>query len=295
MKEYENCKLCRRLCGVDRSRGELGFCRSGAEMKAARAALHMWEEPPISGDRGSGAIFFSGCSLSCVFCQNHDISRGNVGKELTPRELADIMKKLMTDGAHNINFVTPTHFAPSIKEAVLLAKKDGVDIPMVYNTSSYETVETLKLLEGIIDIYLADFKYCRSKTAALYSSAPDYPGSALAAIDEMVRQRPVPIFEDGLMKSGVIIRLLELPSHTAEAKLSLSKLYSRYGDNVYFSLMSQYTPENDPPPPINRALTIGEYREFTDYAAKLGIKNAFVQDRGSVGKEYIPEFDNTGV
>jgi putative pyruvate formate lyase activating enzyme len=294
-KEYKNCTLCMRACGVDRTEGQIGACGMSEKIKLARAALHFWEEPIISGTRGSGAIFFSGCSLSCVFCQNREISKNGCGIEISEQRLSKIMLELEEKGAHNINLVTATHFSPSVRSAVLSAKKNGLKIPIVYNTSSYDTKETLKSYEGLVDIYLPDYKYFSSKTARLYSSAANYPEAALGAIDEMVRQKGNVVIENGIMTSGVIIRLLELPQHVAEAKLSLGKLYRRYGDKVYYSLMCQYTPTEFSPYPINRTLTRGEYREFTSYAEKLGIKNAFVQDFDSASEEYIPDFDYTGV
>ena len=292
---YSRCKLCARLCSVNRAAGELGACKSSDEIKVARAALHFWEEPIISGERGSGTVFFSGCSLSCIFCQNAKISHGGVGKKITVARLAEIMLELQATGAHNINLVTPTHFAPSIKDAIILAKEAGLKLPIVYNTSSYDTPETLSLLEGLVDVYLADFKYARAKSAKKYSKAENYPEAASLAIDEMYRQKPRPEFFDGIMTSGVIIRILLLPRHVAEAKLILSRLYKKYGDNVYYSLMNQYTPPENAPSPINRRVTREEYRELVSYAVKLGIKNAFVQEGGTASESFIPEFDNEGV
>ena len=293
--EYQNCHLCARLCSVNRERGELGACKSSDKLKIARAALHFWEEPCISGKGGSGAIFFSGCSLFCVHCQNSKISAGRYGTEISEERLVEIMLELEGKGAHNINLVTPTHFAPGIKNAVILAKKRGLKLPIVYNTSSFDTPETLRSLEDVVDVYLADYKYSRKASAKKYSNAENYPNAALLAIDEMYRQKPRPRLSDGIMTSGVIIRILELPCHVAEAKLSLSKLYKRYGDNVYFSLMNQYTPGKNAPYPINRPVTREEYRELTDYAVRLGIKNAFVQEGGTASESFIPEFDNEGV
>lgn len=265
------------------------------KLKIARAALHFWEEPPISGTRGSGAIFFSGCSLSCVYCQNSEISRGGKGKEISVERLSEIMLELSEKGAHNINLVTPTHFAPTIREALILAKEKGLSIPIVYNTSSYDTEETLRSLQGLVDVYLADCKYFRPESAKKYSRAENYPEVALLAIDEMVRQKPKPRFSGELMTGGVIIRILLLPQHVAEAKLILSKLYKRYGDKVYFSLMNQYTPQENAESPLNRTVTREEYRELVSYAEKLGVKNAFVQEGGTASESFIPKFDNEGV
>ena len=293
--EYSACTLCARLCGVNREKGELGACKSSDKLKLARAALHYWEEPIISGECGSGTIFFSGCSLSCVYCQNLKISHGGAGKEVSSERLAEIMLELQNKGAHNINLVTPTHFAPSIKDAVILAKSRGLKLPIVYNTSSFDTVETLRSLESVVDIYLADCKYFRKESAKKYSRAENYPDVALLALDEMYKQKKNAEIKDGLMKRGVIIRILLLPSHVAEAKLILSKLYKRYGDDVYFSLMNQYTPNENAPKPINRTVTAEEYRSFLSYAEKLGIKNAFCQEGGTASESFIPEFDNEGV
>ena len=278
------------MCSVDRSAGAVGFCKSTSEMKISRAALHYWEEPIISGTRGSGTVFFSGCSLGCVYCQNRDISRASVGKAVTTKELADIMLDLEEQGAHNINFVTPTHYAPSVVESVKLARETGLTIPIVYNTGSYDTKETVKLLSGSVDIYLPDLKYYKEKTAGELSLASDYPAVARAAIDEMVHQHPHPIVENGIMKAGVVVRILLLPSHVAEAKLSLKYLYDTYGDNVYVSLMNQYTPMSGVQPPLNRKVTNAEYSELVTYAEKLGVINAFIQEGGTQSESFIPEF-----
>ena len=292
---YASCKLCARECGVNRENGEIGACKSSDKIKIARAALHFWEEPIISGDFGSGTIFFSGCSLSCVYCQNAEISHGGQGKEVSTERLSEIMLELQKKGAHNINLVTPTHFAPSIKDAVISAKGAGLKIPVVYNTSSFDTEETLRSLDGLVDIYLADCKYFRSESAKKYSRAENYPDTAFAAIREMHRQKPEVQLSGAMMTSGVIIRILLLPCHVAEAKLILSKLYKTYGDSVYFSLMNQYTPPPNAPYPINRRVTREEYRELLDYAEKLGIKNAFVQEGGTAVESFIPDFNNEGV
>lgn len=260
-------------------------------MRITRAALHYWEEPIISGERGSGTIFFSGCSLGCIYCQNRKISRSSVGKAVTPRELAEKMLVLEEEGAHNINLVTPTHFAPGIADAIRIARKMGLKIPIVYNTGSYDTVETLKSLEGLVDIYLPDLKYYRSESAEKLSYAKDYPTVAREAIAEMVRQRPTPIIKDGIMQSGVIVRILLLPSHVAEAKLTLKYVYDTYGSNVYISLMNQYTPMAGMSSPLDRKVTNAEYDELVDYADRLGVKNAFIQDGGTQSESFIPDFE----
>ena len=288
---YESCTLCARKCGVNRDR-TVGFCGMPSDVYISRAALHMWEEPIISGERGSGTIFFSGCSLKCIFCQNREISRGRVGKKITVDELADIMLGLQSDGAHNINFVTPTHYIPSVRESIILAKARGLSIPIVYNTSSYDTPEALSALDGLVDIYLPDFKYFTEKTSAALSSAKDYPSAARSAISEMVRQTGSAVIgENGLLVRGTVVRILLLPGHIAEAKLVLKYLYDTYGDSIYISLMNQYTPPMDMQPPLNRTVTRDEYRQLTDYAVKLGVKNAFVQEWGTASESFIPDFD----
>ena len=292
---YENCKLCARMCGVDR-RKTVGYCRMNDELTLCRAALHFWEEPPISGSRGSGTIFFSGCSLSCVFCQNQEISRGRVGKKVTIDRLSEIMLELEKQGAHNINLVTPTHFIPSIAEAIKGAKEKGLSIPVVYNTGSYDTPEALMQLFGLVDIYLPDLKYYTEKTSAEYSKAADYPTVARAAIAEMYRQVGEPSFDEkGIMQKGVIVRILLLPGRVAEAKLSLKYLMDTYGNSIYVSLMNQYTPMPDMKPPLNRRVTHEEYDDLVSYAEKIGLKNGFTQDFGTAKESFIPPFDNTGI
>ena len=292
---YKNCNLCSHRCFIDRTAGELGFCGMSDSPQIARAALHMWEEPVISGERGSGTIFFSGCSLGCVFCQNNKISHGRVGKTVSLNRLSEIMTELQVAGAHNINFVTPTHYAPSVKEAVALAKNSGLDIPIVYNTSSYDTVETVKSLADTVDIYLADYKFYKKKTALYLSSAENYPEAAALAIAEMYKQKPSVVIENGIMKSGVIVRILLLPEHVAEAKLICKRIYDAYGDNIYISLMNQYTPMKDMKPPLDRRVTLSEYEELVSYAQRLGVKFAFTQERESAKESFIPDFDLTGV
>ena len=295
-EEYKSCRLCRRECGVNRTENGRGICRSSDEMTVARAALHMWEEPIISGKEGSGAIFFGGCSLGCIYCQNREISRGDKGKNVSIKRLAEIMIELEGQGAHNINLVTPTHFAPSIKESILIAREKGLSVPVVYNTGGYDSISTLKMLEGAVDVYLPDFKYYRAETARLYSNAENYPESAVDAIEEMLRQTGrAQIGTDGLIKRGVVVRILLLPGHVAEAKLILKRLYTRFKDEIFISLMSQYTPMQNMPRPLDRPVTKQEYRELTDYAAGLGITNAFIQNRESSDEAYIPSFDNIGV
>ena len=294
-KEYEKCLLCARGCGKNRLAGELGYCRMSTEPMIARAALHQWEEPCISGTRGSGAVFFSGCSLGCIFCQNREISGGEVGVTVNEERLTEIMLRLEAEGAHNINFVTPTHFAPSVVSSVKLARERGMTLPIVYNTSSYDSVECIKMLENTVDIYLADYKYHLERTAEKLSLAANYPEAARAAIAEMVRQKPRPVIEDGIMREGVIVRLLLLPGHTAEAKLAVKYLFETYGDSVYLSLMSQYTPMPGMPRPLDRRVTREEYDELVDYAVEKGVRLAFIQEGTAASESFIPPFDMTGV
>ena len=294
-KEYEKCTLCTRDCGVDRTKS-VGFCKMGNTPVISRAALHYWEEPPISGTRGSGTIFFTGCSLGCVFCQNRHISSGRNGRNVTPERLSEIMLNLQSQGAHNVNLVTPTHFVPSIKMAIDLARNNGLLLPIVYNTGSYDRAETIDSLDGYVDVYLPDLKYYLSKTANKYSFAEDYPAVARAAIDRMVAQVGSPKFDaDGIMTRGVIVRILLLPGHVAEAKLSLKYLLDTYGDEIYISLMNQYTPMEGMKKPLDRRVSREEYRSLVEYAEHIGLKNGFTQEFGTAKESFIPEFDLTGV
>lgn len=295
IKEYLRCNLCNRKCGVNRYEG-VGFCRMPADVYVTRASLHKWEEPPISGTQGSGTIFLSGCSLRCVFCQNREISRGQVGELVTIDKLVEIMIDLERQGAHNINFVTPTHYAPTISEAVRKAKAQGSRVPIVYNTGSFDTVETIQSLDGIVNIYLPDLKYYRNSTSRQYSEAENYVESAREAISEMYRQVGNPAFdENGILVAGVVVRILLLPGHVAEAKLSLKYLVDTYGDGIYVSLMNQYTPMPNMPPPLDRRVTHSEYEDLLSYAEKIGLKNGFYQDYGTAEESFIPLFDGTGI
>ena len=295
------CTLCPRNCTVDRKNGEKGICGQTAELKVARAALHFWEEPCISGMTGSGTVFFSGCSLHCVFCQNESIANGTVGKNITIERLAEIFFELEKQGANNINLVTPGHFIPQIREALLLAKKQGLSLPIVYNTSSYETVEALRSLDGLIDIYLPDFKYMSSELSAKYSHAADYAKIAKAAIAEMVRQTGMPVFdengEDGLIKRGTIVRHLTLPGCMEDSKEILKYLHDTYGEQIYNSIMNQFTPlENVAAyPELNRKITEEEYEELVDYAIDLGIEQGFIQEGETAEESFIPDFDCQGI
>ena len=298
MNKYENCLLCPRKCGINRSTEQTGVCGVSSEIKVARAALHYWEEPCISGKRGSGAVFFSGCSLHCVFCQNREISDGKEGKVISKERLSDIFMELADKGANNINLVTPGQYIPDIVWAVNDAKSRGMKLPIIYNTSGYENVTELKLLEGIVDVYLPDFKYMDSTLSARYSRAKDYPSVAKQALSEMVRQQPDVVIDNatGLIQKGVIVRQLLLPGHVNDAKAVLKYLYDTYHDHVYISMMSQFTPiALKDYPEINRTVTRREYERLVDYALEIGITNAFIQE-GDVAKDsFIPAFDCEGV
>ena len=300
MKENQmkDCTLCPRMCRVDRTAGQKGYCRSGSKLTAARAALHFWEEPCISGERGSGAIFFSGCNLGCVFCQNRTISRGEAGEEIGVERLSEIFFELREKGAQNINLVTPTHFTPLIREALVLAKTRGFNLPVVYNCGGYERVETLRTLEGLVDIYLPDFKYLSCLTAQNYSFAPDYPEAAKRAIAEMFRQTGLPVFEEsGRMKKGLIVRHLTLPGQLEDSKKILKELYQTYGNQIYYSIMNQFTPLAglEHYPELNRTISSEEYEELIDFAVELGIENGFVQEGGTAEESFIPAFDGEGI
>ena len=295
---YDNCMLCPRTCGAQRSKGKTGICGVTETLKVARAALHFWEEPCISGTKGSGAVFFSGCALHCVFCQNESIAQGTAGKEITPERLVEIFLELQEQGANNINLVTPGQYVPHIIRAVEQARRQGLAVPIVYNTGSYENVDTIKALEGIVDIYLPDFKYMDPELAGKYSHAKDYPQVAKLALAEMVRQTGMPEFDSrGMMKRGVIVRHLLLPGHVKNSKNVLKYLYKTYGDKIYISMMNQYTPmpamKDDPQ--LSRKVTDREYERLIDYAISLGLNNGFIQEGETAKESFIPEFNGEGV
>lgn len=340
-KAMENCMLCPRECGVNRKKGEMGVCGQTAAIKAARAALHMWEEPCISGQNGSGTVFFSGCNLGCVFCQNHNIATGKAGIEISIERLAEIFLELQEKGANNINLVTAGHFVPQVVEALKLAKQQGLYLPIVYNTSSYEKVETLRLLEGYVDIYLPDLKYVDSTISNRYSHAADYFTYASAAITEMVRQVGEPEFvfeqtagkeesgikfpadekkkvsnqqnnrifnaaeyqerseagESLLMRKGVIVRHLVMPGCVEDSKRVISYLLKTYGNQIFISIMNQYTPlpQCREYPELSRRVTEAEYDAVVDYAIELGIENGFIQEGDVAEESFIPEFDGEGI
>ncbi len=286
------CTLCPRKCG--RLRPD-GFCRMGENPRVARAALHFWEEPCISGTRGSGAVFFSGCSLRCVFCQNQKISAGGFGKDISVERLREIFDELIARGAHNINLVNPTHFAGAIAEAL----DKPLPVPVVYNSGGYDRVETLRMLDGKGQVYLPDMKYAQAELGARYARAADYPEVAKAAIQEMVRQTgPYQLDENGMLVSGVLIRHLVLPGHLQNTRQVIDWVAQTFAPGtVLFSLMSQYTPCGDlsHTPELNRRLTKREQKAAEEYLFAAGIEDGFVQERASAKQEYIPAFDLTGV
>ena len=293
------CNLCERKCNVDRDKTK-GICCSSNTLKVARASLHYFEEPCLSGNSGSGTIFFSGCNLKCVFCQNREISFGRKGKEITTSRLAEIMLSLQEKGALNINLVTPTHYINQIKESLIIAKNKGLKVPIVYNTSSYETVESLKLLDGLIDIYLPDLKYYNDLYAIKYSYVSNYFSKATEAISEMYRQVGKPTFnKDGIMKSGIIVRHLMLPNLEEDTKQILKYLYNTYHDNIYISIMNQYTPikifKSKKFDNLNKKIDESTYNDIINYAIDLGIKKAFIQEGETQSESFIPNFDNEGV
>ena len=294
MLSYTHCTLCPRRCGVDRTRGQLGFCKMPGQIHAARAGVHYWEEPVISGSFGSGAVFFSGCTLKCAFCQNYDISQENFGKPLSSAELRAAFERLIDEGVQNINLVTPTHFLPDI----LPALEPKLPVPVVYNCGGYESVETLRQLEGKIDVYLPDFKYSDNVLAKKLSSAPDYFETASAAILEMYRQVGKPVIEDDEMKRGVLVRHLVLPGcvDNSLGVLDWVAEHFRSGD-ILFSLMSQYVPMGRAVemPPFDRRITELEYDSVLSYMMLLGIEDGYTQDFSSAERGYTPSFDLTGL
>lgn len=293
----ENCSLCPRMCKVKREKEKPsdGFCKMPDSPVLARAALHFWEEPCISGEKGSGTVFFSGCSLGCVFCQNSKISTGGFGTAVTEERLSEIFEELIAMGANNINLVNPTHFAASIRRVL---KKKKPSVPIVYNSSGYERVETLRSLEGLIDVYLPDFKYVSSEVSAKYSGALDYFDFASKAIEEMIRQTGAPKYnENGLITKGVIIRHLILPQHTNESIKVLRYIWENYPQNIPVSLMCQYTPCSKAKefPEINRKITKREYEKVINAMLEMGFKDGFLQEISSAKTKYIPNFDLTGI
>lgn len=294
MNELLNkCNICPRECNVNRNNNQLGFCRCNNEIKIANYSLHMWEEPCISGSVGSGTVFFSYCNLQCIYCQNYEISTLHKGKVVNKEELVAIFFKLQEKGALNINLVTPTHYVPLIKEVIIDAKNKGLVLPIVYNTSSYEKVDTLKSLEGLIDVYLPDLKYFDNDLGVKYSKCNNYFEYATKAIDEMYRQVGKVRIVNGVIKKGVIVRHLVLPNHVEDSKKIVKYLYDKYGDNIYISIMNQFTPVNKVDySNLNRTLTEEEYDEVIDYAYNLGVRNAFIQEGETCVESFIPRFSD---
>ena len=297
--KMKKCILCPRDCGTDRLAGHQGYCGESGIVRIARAALHFWEEPVISGENGSGTVFFTGCNLKCIFCQNAEIATNQVGREVTVERLTELFIELQEKGANNINLVTASHYVPQVAESIKLAKNAGLIIPVVYNTSSYEKAESLKLLDGLVDIYLPDMKYAEGQIAKKYSNAEDYPEVAKAAIAEMYRQVGDAVFDEtsGLMQRGVIVRHLVMPGAVSNSKAVIDYLYGIYGDDIYISLMNQYTPmkEVNEYPELNRKVTKREYEKVINYALDKGIKNAFIQEGDTAKESFIPEFNYEGV
>ena len=292
-----SCTLCRRRCRVDRLAGETGFCRAGLLPRVALASLHHWEEPCISGTRGSGTVFFSGCNLSCLYCQNVQISRQDHGTLVSVERLAAIFCEQQEQGAHNLNLVTPTHYVPQILDALTLARRSGFSLPVVYNTSAYETTETIAVLHGWADVYLPDLKYHDDSLAIAFSAAPGYFAQATTVIRAMLEQTGPPVFDgEGLLRRGVLIRHLALPGHSGDSRAVLSSIRDLFGAETLFSLMNQYTPPPDCAdyPELTRTLTAEEYQDLIDFALSLGLENGFVQEEGTSAESFIPHFDLSG-
>ncbi|MDO4290889.1 MAG: radical SAM protein [Eggerthellaceae bacterium] len=304
-----SCNLCPRACGVNRAAGERGVCGAGSDMAVARAALHFWEEPPISGESGSGTVFFSFCPLRCSYCQNAVIAEGGLGAPMSTDDLARAMLDLQGQGALNVNLVTATHYAPLVVDAVALARTEGLNLPVVWNTSGYETIETLRMLKGTVDVYLTDFKYASAQAAARYSQAPDYPGVALAALGEMVRQTGSPAFDEyrgqRRMTRGVVVRHLLLPGCLEDSKRVVELVCSRFGRDVLLSIMNQYTPVLrtradagderaarvlERCPELARRVSEADYEALLDFADGLGVEDYFWQEGGACEESFIPEF-----
>ena len=299
---YDACELCPRRCGVARSAGRAGVCGMTSELRVARSALHFWEEPPISGEAGSGAIFFSGCPLRCVFCQNHEISSEGFGLPVSTRRLAEMMLELQGQGALNINLVTPLHFAPTVREAVLLARDAGLSLPIVCNTSGYERAEVVRSLADVVDVWLTDFKYASGRLAGELSSAPDYPevaSEALLAMVQGVRARGGrEVSEDGAMRRGIIVRHLVLPSHADDSCAVLDRVWELAGNDVDLSIMNQYTPNEAcrrAGGPLSGAVLDEEYEIVLCHADDLGFERIWWQEGGTVSESFVPAFDATGV
>ena len=295
--ELEHCRLCPRRCGVNRLAGELGYCRAGALAKAALVSLHKWEEPCLTGDFGAGTVFFSHCNLRCVFCQNHEISQQGKGKEVSAERLAGIFLEQQQRGASTLDLVTPTHYVPQILAALEIAKDKGFQLPVVYNSNAYETVETIELLRGYVDIFLPDLKYREEASAVRYSAAPGYFSAATSAIQQMLTIAGPPVFKEGNLQRGVLVRHLILPGKMKESMQVVKWLWENFGNQVYLSLMNQFTPlyQTAEYPEINRRLTTYEYQKVIDYARELGIEQCFIQQGRTASKEFVPDFSGAGL
>lgn len=294
----KSCRLCPRNCGVNRLKGEKGYCRAGKDIKAALASLHKWEEPCISGKNGSGTIFFSSCNLRCVFCQNYKISSNDFGTEISSEKLSEIFLNEQEKGANNINLVTPTHYVPQIIEAIDSAKSKGLSIPILYNSSGYEKVETIKALKGYIDVYLPDIKYFSDKYAVRYSNAPNYFKYASSAVLEMIDQvGKVQFDENGIIKKGVIVRHMMLPGLLFDSKKIMDFICRNIKDYVYVSIMNQYTPMFNAAsfPEINKTLNPKHYDALIQYALDNGLEHGFIQESGTATKDFIPDFNLKGI
>lgn len=292
-KLLEKCRVCPRECGVNRLAGQKGACRAGLLPKIALVSLHKWEEPCISGEAGSGTVFFAHCNLRCVFCQNHTISQEDCGKEASIEHLAEIFLKQQRLGAHNVNLVSPTQFMPQIRDALVIAKEKGLGIPVIYNSNAYESAETLKEMDGLVDVYLPDLKYYDGNLALKYSGAPDYFRYATEAIMEMYRQVGVPEFDgNGLIKRGLLIRHLVLPGHAGDSKKVLKWMRDNLPTGVYISLMAQYTPmyKAEKYKELSGRVTAQEYEHLTDYFFEIGLENGYVQEHSSATEIYTPDF-----
>lgn len=296
---YTSCQLCPRNCKADRLHGQTGFCRVPADLKVARAALHMWEEPCISGEAGSGAVFFSGCSVGCVFCQNHAIAAGQSGKTITIERLAEIFLELQAKGANNINLVTPEHYAPSIALALDISKANGLHLPVICNCSGYSSLTALGILADYVDVWLPDFKYCSPELSGRYSHAPDYFAVASQALQFMYGQTGTPVFDDnGMIQKGIIVRHLTLPNCMEDSRKIIHYLHKTYGDNIYISIMNQFTPVPEllsDYPELNHTITDYDYDALVDYAIDIGVENGFIQEGETAKESFIPPFDNEGV
>ena len=294
----KNCKLCIRGCKVNRYKNKLGFCNASKNLEVSKAQLHFWEEPCISGENGSGTVFFSHCNFKCVFCQNHIISQEGFGKTITIERLSQIFLELQEKGANNVNLVTPTHYVPQIIEALNIAKSKGLILPIIYNTNGYDSLETIQALKGYIDIYLPDYKYFNDKYSLKYSKALGYRKNLKEIIKEMISQVGKPVFDEkGIIKQGVIIRHLMLPGLLFDSKKIIDDIYNSFGNYVYISIMNQYTPMNKVCnyPEINKPLNPKHYDSLIDYALSIGVTQGFIQDSGTSTTSYVPIFNNDGV